>query len=1609
MAEGLPRVPSATYRFQFRKEFTLQRAEELLDYLDCLGIQGVYCSPLLQARSGSPHGYDVVNHNHLNPEIGTEKQFQHFSDILHYRGMDLLLDIVPNHMGADETNNKWWIDLLKNGQASRYSDYFDIDWTRQNGRLLLPLLGGVIGQVLENGELQLVYDRNLEEFRLQYFQTLLPVDLKSVLHVLGQAVKNNSELFSLQSIVEQDVSIPDHNIKMSHQEKEARYRIATQLEDRLRRALQNPTIFKAVTDYLTQFNGVKGNASSFDGLFSFIDAQPYRLCYWRTANDEINYRRFFDINELICLRVEDEQVFRDSHLLLFQLIKEGRIDGLRIDHIDGLYDPAGYLKRLQEATSALVGRPFYVIVEKILEGGERLIPSWEAYGTTGYEFMNVLNGVFVNTANEKKFRTFYGALCKSLPPYEVLLKQCKEFILDTSMESDLHSLAKRLKDIFNQNRRYRDYSQRQIKLALREIICCFPVYRTYLSLWSDNVTSTDRNHIGKALERSRENRYLDKGLLEAIGLILLRDWRFWPQLNNLDSTSVGLQEQLRHFVVKLQQLSGPVMAKGLEDTTFYRYFLLTSLNEVGGDPNQFGITDSQFHEHNQYRMQNWAFSLSTTSTHDTKRSEDMRCRLNVLSEIPEEFFEHIRKWMEGNSKYRVILRDLGSVPHPNEEYFIYQTMIGVWPLDRSKPDAELIHRLEQYFRKAVKESKLYTSWTVPNREYEDGIIDFVKNILGDQQFLRDFVSFTTKVADYGLANSLSQVVLKLTSPGIPDVYQGTEMWDFSLVDPDNRREVDFSLRKNVLGTFCSGIVKPSLELLGDLMQNISDGRIKLYVTMALLNLRRDKWELFGHDSLYTPLHIQGSKANHVIAFARSKDSQSVIVAAGRFFTSLCVPGSSGRWPSPSCWEDTEILVSEIPASEHTRYRDVLTGHIYRPTKLSGGFAFQLQHIFQKAPFAVLEEIIEEDHFAPKPSYRGTFGAFPVHGDMGVEFRVWAPSATQVSVVFYDQLGQETFTVPLSSKDPHSGIFHGTVTSVAAGILYKYKIDGRGPFPDPASRYQPLGVHGPSQVMKTAGMECVCSENWAGCPSADGISIYELHVGTFTPEGTYLALEERLPYIKDLGVKVIELMPLGDFPGDRNWGYDGVCLYAPSRAYGSPESLRRLISTAHKLGLAIIVDLVYNHLGPDGNYLSEFSPYYFTKEHHTPWGAALNIDLSIPNNHHAKQVRKFLIENCLYWIHEFGFDGARLDAVHALVDSSEPHFLQELVHTARQSTHKHLLFFAEDETNNTALVLNPPRGYGLNGVWADDFHHQIRVMLAGDREAYFADFQGTSEDLALTCSKGWFYCGQPKITDGKPRGHEPIFKKLSSSLICLQNHDQVGNRAMGERLHHQIDWCSYKAASVLLLLAPETPILFMGQEFATSSPFLFFTDHNPELGKLVTEGRRQEFSKFKMFSDPVMREKIPDPQAVSTFQNSKLKWEETNVVPNQRILELYKALLHLRNSHPALSNSVRLLFEATALSSNTVVLTRKSPTSSDVLVAVVHLKGQQEQVELNYPFVQNNRTIQVILTTEEDRFLLPTQTSEMAPSVSQRCGALQVQFYCPGAILFHIVGAPKTVE
>jgi (1->4)-alpha-D-glucan 1-alpha-D-glucosylmutase len=980
------RIPDATYRLQFNGRFTFRDAWRIVPYLHELGVSDAYASPYFRARAESTHGYDIADHNSLNPAIGTEADYRAFVDALRGRGMGQVLDFVPNHMGIGEPANAWWMDVLENGQASLYADFFDIDWRplkdELRNKVLLPVLGDQYGVVLENGELSLHYADGV--FTVQYYDHIFPVAPKSAMPVLQRALTavidqigpDHEHSLELQSIIT-GLSYLPAPVQTSRERRRERAREKEILRRRLSTLYAASSEVRAALDAtVVAYNGVPGDPASYDALDDLLQAQQYRLSFWRVAGEEINYRRFFDINDLAAIRVENPAVFEESHRLLFRLLREGWVTGLRLDHPDGLWDPLGYVARLQQRyameqagdgvvdrlaaaeryEAALAddphgdpARPLYILVEKILSGRERLPVRWPVDGTTGYEFANAVTGVFVDRANRRAFDQIYDSFTRTDIDFRDLVYEQKRLILRTALAGELNVLAYLLNSITEMSRRHRDFTLGGLRTALREVIACFPIYRTYIT-GGGSIDPHDRAAIDSAIARARRlNPTIEPTIFSFIRDVLLFQHESVRQRN---------PEALLSFVMKFQQVTSPVMAKGLEDTAFYIYNRLVSLNEVGGEPDQFGITVSAFHKLNAERAERWPHAMNSTSTHDTKRSEDVRARINVLSEIPDQWSAALEQWRTINRPKKAILEDRVA-PDRNEEYLLYQTLLGAWPLESMDRNAYRVfrERIAAYMLKATKEAKVNTSWINPNSEYDDAVQEFVHTILGDtpdNAFVSAMRPLLGTVARFGAYNSLGQTLLKITSPGVPDVYQGTELWDLSLVDPDNRRPVEYRTRIRLLRQLTRRIRDAGGDLsrlCHRLLDTWQDGRIKLFVTHRALSFRRDHAEVFREGS-YLPLSAVGDRAEHVCAFARRRDAGTAIVVVPRLLVRI-TPGR--RHPlGEATWGDSVLLLPDTRPG--TRFRHVFSGAVLTSETHDSIAALPLACMFEDIPIALLEQV-----------------------------------------------------------------------------------------------------------------------------------------------------------------------------------------------------------------------------------------------------------------------------------------------------------------------------------------------------------------------------------------------------------------------------------------------------------------------------------------------------------------------------------------------------------------------------------------------------------------------------------------------------------------------------
>ena len=938
------RIPTATYRLQFNKNFTFRQAREIVAYLHHLGISDAYASPYFQAGPESLHGYDITDHNKLNAAIGSREDYDAWVAELHAHGMGQIVDFVPNHMGINDPQNTWWQDVLENGPSSLYAPYFDIDWrplkTDLHDKVLLPILGDQYGRVLERGELQVRFDGG--SFSLTYFDHVFPIAPGTYRYILELALENLAELrdedfyAEFQSIRTALEYLPRRTetnpgrIKERAREKEI---IKKRLE---RRCAEAPQVQRAIEKAVETINGHVGDPRSFDRLDELLNAQSYRLAFWRVAAEEINYRRFFDVNDLAAIRVELPEVFDAAHKLLFELVASDAVSGLRIDHPDGLYRPLEYFEKLQSRCAKALrvplpkdGRAIYLIVEKILTGDEQLPQNWPVHGTTGYDFANQVAGVLVDHNAEGAITKIFKRFISHSLHFGHLVYAKKRLVMRISLANEVNVLGNMVDRLSEQNRWFRDYTLEALARAVRETIACFPVYRTYLEPGKP-VSEEDRAVIERAVAAAkRRNPAIEESVFNFLLDLLL--FRF-PE--NLDEEQRAAHAQ---FVLKFQQFTGPITAKGLEDTVFYIYNRLAALNEVGGEPQLFGLSVETFHQRNLRRERDWPASLLATSTHDSKRSEDVRARMLAISEIPQLWGRSLQKWRTTNRRFKKQI-DEAEAPDAGEEYLLYQTLLGTWPVDLdgapvSSVGQEFVTRIQRYMAKALKEAKLNTSWIQPNENWDDAMREFVARILEPgprNKFLPIFLPVAAEIARLGAINSLAQTAIKLTTPGVPDIYQGTEIWDDSLVDPDNRRPIDYARRREMLAQ----IEKVSAN---ELMQCWPNGRIKMRLTQRLLHLRRENPELFREGN-YESLNFGGELAECAIGFARRHGDRAIIVIVPRLSSQVGFPPVGDRW------QDTHVLLS----SQLTGLRDVFCDRELRVKNSQ----LRLTEAMSQLPFAV---------------------------------------------------------------------------------------------------------------------------------------------------------------------------------------------------------------------------------------------------------------------------------------------------------------------------------------------------------------------------------------------------------------------------------------------------------------------------------------------------------------------------------------------------------------------------------------------------------------------------------------------------------------------------------
>ncbi len=949
-------IPVATYRLQLGGRFRFEAARALTPYLKSLGVSHLYLSPVTRARAGSTHGYDCADCAQVSPELGGREGLEALAATASEHGLGLLLDIVPNHM-ATGPDNPYWMDVLAHGPASRYARMFDIDWnppaTPLEGQVLLPILGAPYAQVIERGDIALVFEEG--RFHIRVYDRVLPVDIASYRRILSWRIEVLSETLGAGSsafqsyarILETLSHIPPRQGSQGRGASE-RARIKADVEAELWFVAEaHAEVGWFVSENVKAFNGegARDGAERFAPLDRLLGEQAYRLAYWRTAREDINYRRFFSIDDLVGVRVEDPRVFEATHELIQDLVNKRVVRGLRVDHVDGLCDPLGYLAQLQHRMGEAAGGPLYVVVEKILLEDELLPNDWPVCGTTGYDFMNHMGGLFVEPRGLEALGALYERHTGRRGTFEDVAYEKKKQVLKQQFPGEFRNLSHQLRRIAFQDREGRDLPPGDLRKALAEVTACMPVYRTYTR--EDETREEDRVWLERALAEARtRNPRMPSSVFDFLRRLL--------QLDVPRAATEAQAAEWRTFVRRWQQLTGPVSAKGVEDTALYVYNRLVSQNEVGGHPSEAVVSVGEFHARMQMRRARWPHTMNATSTHDTKRSEDVRARIHVLSELPEAWEVHLSRWSEWNRAHKAVV-DGHPVPTYNEELLLYQTLVGAWPVDdpsaRRAPEAlaTVRERVVDYMQKAVREAKVFTRWTRPNRAHEEALTAFIRAILEpapDNRFLADFEPFQRQIAAWGALGSLSQVLLKATAPGVPDFYQGCELWDLSLVDPDNRRPVDFARREALLRALDDQGAGDPARFAGELLTRWPDGRIKLWVTSRLLRHRAACREVYSKGD-YQPLTADGPRHEHVCAFARQRGEAWSVAVATRFHATL---GPADQLPVGPVWRDTFV---PLPNSAPAVFTEVLTGRRIEVATRHGATGLDLADVLAALPLALL--------------------------------------------------------------------------------------------------------------------------------------------------------------------------------------------------------------------------------------------------------------------------------------------------------------------------------------------------------------------------------------------------------------------------------------------------------------------------------------------------------------------------------------------------------------------------------------------------------------------------------------------------------------------------------
>jgi len=945
-------IPSATYRLQFNRHFRFEDAARILDYLRDLGITHVYASPILGSRRGSEHGYDATDPTRIDPDLGSEDDFYAFQDQLRERGMGIVLDIVPNHMAAS-SENPWWVDVLENGPGSAFASYFDIDWhpgpRSLEGRILLPVLGQPFGEVLESGELRLSFVHG--RFAIQYYESTFPLAPKSYRRLLIHRIDSLDDLLgektaayeeycgilaSLAGLFRNENATPE-----SPADKRLKF---VAIRGRLKQLAETSSeIEQFVQANVQEFNGKPHDPASYSLLQALLSEQYYKLAHWQNINESINYRRFFTITDLVGMRVEDPTVFEATHSLILRIASRHPSVGLRIDHVDGLRDPQGYLEklreRLREAYPNGHPRDAYVVVEKILSQAERLPEGWPVNGTTGYDYLNRANGIFAYREDADALERIYSRFIEKEVTFADVVVEKKRLVMNGVLGVEIRALGRQLAELAGEDRYARELPRSELTSALIETTAWLPIYRTYIR----NLTLPEDSQ--RVLERAIENARNAKPHLNSACFDFLRE-----VLLLLAPPHVLSQEREARlaFVMRWQQYTGPIVAKGVEDTALYVYYPLLSLNEVGGDAQPATATSrAEFFDFLAQRQAHWGRSMNATTTHDTKRSEDVRARINVLSEVPEPWEAHLKRWAELNAAHKTEVAGR-PVPDANEEYLLYQTLLGAYPAD-GKPSESLVQRLQDYVVKATREAMVHTRWTRPNLAHEKALADFVEAILSprkSREFLADFLAFHSFIAFFGMINGLSQTLLKITCPGVPDFYQGSELWDLRLVDPDNRHPVDFELWTSCLTALRQERRDP-VQQAGNLLADWTNGHVKLWLIHQALQFRSQHTALFGEGE-YRPLNVSGSRSDCAVCFLRRQGHDIAAVVVPRWLAHAQSP--EGRIPSPEFWGDTRL---HLPSPAPVGWHNVLTRERIVASRSGLDVSIKLGEILRHFPVGLL--------------------------------------------------------------------------------------------------------------------------------------------------------------------------------------------------------------------------------------------------------------------------------------------------------------------------------------------------------------------------------------------------------------------------------------------------------------------------------------------------------------------------------------------------------------------------------------------------------------------------------------------------------------------------------